>query len=159
MVAQSWGGKTAYILSKQELENIIFRPFGSMLIEYRIFYRYENTFQWYQYRKLECLFNIFFTNKKRNIKARHDWPFVRGIHRWPVDSPHKGPVMRKACPWHDTVMFLSVMFLFAQPFVQAQIKETSKVRATGLSEGIHRWPVDSPHKSPVTWKFFHLMTS
>ena len=20
------------------------------------------------------------------------WPFVRGIHRWPVDSPHKGPV-------------------------------------------------------------------
>ena len=20
------------------------------------------------------------------------WPFVRGIHRWLVDSPHKGPV-------------------------------------------------------------------
>ena len=20
----------------------------------------------------------------------HNWPFVRGIHRWPVDSPHKG---------------------------------------------------------------------
>ena len=24
----------------------------------------------------------------------HYWPFVRGIHRWPVDSHHKGPVMR-----------------------------------------------------------------
>ena len=23
----------------------------------------------------------------------HYWSFVRGIHRWPVDSPHKGPVM------------------------------------------------------------------
>ena len=22
------------------------------------------------------------------------WAFVRGIHRWPVDSPHKGPVTR-----------------------------------------------------------------
>ena len=24
----------------------------------------------------------------------HHWPFVRGIHRSPMDSPHKGPVMR-----------------------------------------------------------------
>ena len=27
-------------------------------------------------------------------RIRHDWPFVRGIHRLPVDSPPKGPVMR-----------------------------------------------------------------
>ena len=25
--------------------------------------------------------------------------------------------------------------------------------------GIHRWPVNSPHKGPVTRKWFHLMTS
>ena len=25
----------------------------------------------------------------------------RGIHRWPVDSLHKGTVTRKACPYHD----------------------------------------------------------
>ena len=25
--------------------------------------------------------------------------------------------------------------------------------------GIHRWPVNSPHKEQVTWKWFHLMTS
>ena len=24
----------------------------------------------------------------------HNWPFERGIHRWPVDSPHKGSVMQ-----------------------------------------------------------------
>ena len=30
------------------------------------------------------------------IKALHHCPYVRGIHRWPVDSPHKGLVM-KAC--------------------------------------------------------------
>ena len=27
-------------------------------------------------------------------RVPHYWPFVREIHRWPVDSPHKGPVMR-----------------------------------------------------------------
>ena len=35
------------------------------------------------------------------IKWRHfqrDWPFVRGIHRSPVNSPHKGQ-------WHGALMF------------------------------------------------------
>ena len=32
------------------------------------------------------------------------WPFVRGIHRWPVDSPHKGQ-------WHGAFMFF-MMFLW-----------------------------------------------
>ena len=27
--------------------------------------------------------------------------FVRGIHRWPVNSPHKGPVTRKKFPFDD----------------------------------------------------------
>ena len=35
------------------------------------------------------------------IKWKHFpcyWPFVRGIHRWPVNSPHKGQ-------WRGTLMF------------------------------------------------------
>ena len=28
--------------------------------------------------------------------------FVWGIHRWPVNYPHKGPVMRKMFPFNDT---------------------------------------------------------
>ena len=31
--------------------------------------------------------------------------FVRGIHRWPVDSPHKGPVTRKMAPFDDVIMW------------------------------------------------------
>ena len=30
--------------------------------------------------------------------------FVRGIHHWPVKSPHKGPVTRKMLPFHDVIM-------------------------------------------------------
>ena len=30
--------------------------------------------------------------------------FMRGIHRWPVNSPHKGPVMQKMFPIDDVVM-------------------------------------------------------
>ena len=31
--------------------------------------------------------------------------FVRGIHRWPVNSPHKGPVTRKMFPFEDVIMY------------------------------------------------------
>ena len=44
--------------------------------------------------------------------------------------------------------------IFARSFVRAQIKETSKLRVTGLCGGIHRWPVDSPYKGLVTQKMF-----
>ena len=30
--------------------------------------------------------------------------FVRGIHRWPVNSPHKGPVTRKMVPFDEVIM-------------------------------------------------------
>ena len=30
--------------------------------------------------------------------------FVRGIHRWPVNVPHKGPVTRKMFPFNDVIM-------------------------------------------------------
>ena len=30
--------------------------------------------------------------------------FVRGIHRWPVNSPYKGPVTRKMFPFDDVIM-------------------------------------------------------
>ena len=44
---------------------------------------------------------------KENIKAPRHWPFVRGIHRWPVNSPHKGPVTPKIFPFDDVIMMTS----------------------------------------------------
>ena len=41
-------------------------------------------------------------------QTKHQSPaslaFVRGIHRWPVNSPHKGPVTRKMFPFDDVIM-------------------------------------------------------
>ena len=31
--------------------------------------------------------------------------FVRGIHRWPVNLPHKGPLTRKMFPFDDAIIF------------------------------------------------------
>ena len=40
--------------------------------------------------------------RKNQISA--SLAFVRRINRWPVDSPHKGPVTRKIFPFDDVIM-------------------------------------------------------
>ena len=41
---------------------------------------------------------------KRNTIASHHWPFVSGIHRWPVDSPCKWSKTQKTFPFHDVIL-------------------------------------------------------
>ena len=36
--------------------------------------------------------------------------FVRGIHRWPVNSPRKGPVTRELFPFDDVIMMIFINF-------------------------------------------------
>ena len=50
---------------------------------------------------------VVHTYNKRNITAPHNWPFVKGIHRWLLDSPHKEPLIEKAFPCHDVIMLNS----------------------------------------------------
>ena len=44
------------------------------------------------------------TQIKENIKAPSHWPLCLGIHRGPVNSPHKWPVMLKMFPFGDVIM-------------------------------------------------------
>ena len=41
---------------------------------------------------------------QRNHRSSASLAFVRGIHRRPVNSPHKGPVTRKMFPFDDVIM-------------------------------------------------------
>ena len=41
---------------------------------------------------------------QRKEQSSASLTFVRRIHRWPVNSPHKGPVTRKMFPFDDIIM-------------------------------------------------------
>ena len=41
---------------------------------------------------------------QRKHQSSASLAFVRGVHRWPVNSPHKWPVTRKMFPFDDVIM-------------------------------------------------------
>ena len=51
------------------------------------------------HRRLDCLLS------QRKHQSSASLAFVRGIHWWPLDSPHKGPVTRKMFPFGDVIIF------------------------------------------------------
>ena len=53
---------------------------------------------------LDCLLNCLFRRRSKKTSNSTSLAFVRGIHWWPVDSPHKGPVTRKMFPFDDFIM-------------------------------------------------------
>ena len=44
---------------------------------------------------------------KENVKAPRHWPLRGEFNRWPVDSPHKGPIARKMFPFDDIIMVIT----------------------------------------------------
>ena len=59
----------------------------------------------------DCLLNSLFKHRKHRSPASR--AFVGGIHRWPVNSPHKGPVTRKRFPFDDVIIISCVSKLYA----------------------------------------------
>ena len=51
-----------------------------------------------------CLLNRLFRCRSKKTSNSASMAFVREIHRWLVNSPHKWPVMRKMLPFDDVIM-------------------------------------------------------
>ena len=51
---------------------------------------------------------VFSGPDQRKHQSSASLAFVREIHRWPVNSPHKGPVTRKMFPFDDVIMYVDL---------------------------------------------------
>ena len=52
----------------------------------------------------DCLLNRLFRRGTKKTSKLASLAFVWGIHRWPVNSPHKWPITRKMFPFDDVIM-------------------------------------------------------
>ena len=48
---------------------------------------------------------------QRKYQSPPSLAFVRGIHRGPVNSPHKGPVTRKILLFDDVIMWYMILLV------------------------------------------------
>ena len=53
----------------------------------------------------------------------------------------------------------SLTIVYSTVYLGADQRKYQSSASLAFVRGIHRWPVNSPHKWPVTWKCFHLMMS
>ena len=60
-----------------------------------------------------CLLNRLFKAQIKEFKHQisASLVFVGGIHWWPVNSPHKGPVTRKMFPLDDVIILLLIIVI------------------------------------------------
>ena len=59
---------------------------------------------------------VGFSADQRKHQSSGSLVFVWGIHRWPVNSPHKGPVTRKMFPFDDVIMWSWILVLTVRDF-------------------------------------------
>ena len=66
---------------------------------------------------------------QRKHQSSMSLAFVRGIHQWPVDSPHKEPVTRKMFPYDDLFMITA---LAPEGLTGLEIRTLSKTKIHNL---------------------------
>ena len=103
-----------------------------------------------QITSLTIVYSTVYSNvdqRKRQRSASLD--FVRGIHRWPVNSPHKWLVTRKMCPFDDVIMisffsYTDIMTMadkcpeqnFSWLIMSRALKKSTASFSTGVGKGL-----------------------
>ena len=62
-------------------------------------------------RRLVVISTVFSGADQIKHQSSASLAFCAGIHRWPVNSPHKRPIARKMLPFDDVIMRLSISWL------------------------------------------------
>ena len=65
---------------------------------------------------------------QRKHQSSASLAFMRGIHRWPVNSPHKWPVTRKIFPFDDVIMWSNDYSVYCHKYFSICTNELSLIR-------------------------------
>ena len=88
----------------------------------------------------DCVLNRFSGSDQRKHQSSASLAFVRGIHRWRVNSPHEGPVMWRMFSLDDVMISQfsgnEIIGESAKWFVFLKIMNFEKARASITQENI-----------------------
>ena len=81
-----------------------YHPFTYNLMKYHLGTRIMSTIASQTTTLTSVYSTVYSGENQRKHQSSASLAFVRGIHRWPVNSPHKGPVTREMFPFDDVIM-------------------------------------------------------
>ena len=105
---------------------------------------------------------VYSGTDQRKHQSSATLAFVRGINRWPVNSPHKWPVTRKRFPFDDVIMWYIILQANVLRGILMKTRwrhdmETHKAWLP-LCEEIHHSPMVSSHAgSSMLWCFLFCL--
>ena len=101
--------------------------------------------------KMAIWINVYDKNK---IRWYMWWQIWHNDSRFPVTGEKVIATLQWRHNERDGVSHHWRIYRLLKILFMHRSKKTPKLRVTGLCEGIHRWPVDSPHKGIVMRKMF-----
>ena len=108
---------------------------------------------------------IYSDPDQRKHQSSTSLAFVWGIHRWPVNSPHKGPVTRKMFPFDDVIMHMTFMSLIncpvvpIRPYWATQVVSLAANEKRSLTIGLRYIKGAHPMGIPVTRGYNYICNS
>ena len=111
LVYYDYSGKLNWLLYVFYMSRYLCIPFTKMHTQVRcasslfvLQWRHNGSNGVSNHQPHDCLLNRLFSNRWKKHRSSSSLASVRGIHRWPVISPHKGPVTRKMFQFDDIIM-------------------------------------------------------
>ena len=116
-----------------------------------------------QITSLAIVYSTVFSGADQNKhQSSASLAFVRGIHRWPMNSPHKWPVTRKIFPFDDVIMYTKLLhcpkwrndiYGTSTPKVRGSaFVVTVDIRSLYTSCTIPQWTSSISHNAPICIK-------
>ena len=99
---------------------------------------------------------VYSRRRSKKYLSSASLAFVRGIHRWPVNSPHKGLVTRKMFPFDDVIMTFQNL-LVCVPSIGVLVMDIYDIRtvsADGMVLGHQQTVLSAKH-----WHVFFLFSA
>ena len=90
-------------------------------------------------------FKGIYANNIENVRGSYHWLFM--IKNW---SPHYSDIIIS----YMASQITGVSIVYSTICSAADQRKHQSSASLAFVRGIHRWPVNSPHKGPVTWNMF-----
>ena len=110
------------------------RSLSIMLSTFTLQWRHNEHKGVSNHQRFDCLLNRLFTRRSKKTSKLRVTGLCEGIHQWPVNSPHKGPVTRKMFPYDDAIMQLASVTVMGHSLTREQIAHShSLFKSLGIS--------------------------